>query len=340
MRIIVDAMGGDNAPLAIVEGALDAAKDGNLNIVLVGDESKIGEIIASRGACPANVTVHHAAESVTMEDDPLGVLRTKKDSSMAVSLRMLQSGDGDAVVSAGNTGALLFAATHYVRTVHGVRRAPIATILPLPHPVLLLDSGANLGYHTDYDVQWAVMGSIYMKNAGGVENPRVALLNNGTEPTKGVPEVADAYKLLAARDDINFIGNVESRDIPAGVCDVLVTDGFTGNIVIKLMEGMGTFFKETMNDVFSQTVASRLGYLTVRGSLHRTLHSLSSECTGGAPILRLRKPVIKAHGNSNAAAAAAAIRQAAIFASSGAIEAVAAAAPSFTDVDVPAPAGV
>jgi len=326
MHIIVDAMGGDHAPEAIVRGAAAAAKDFDMDVTLVGDSAAVESVLA---ACPDRSRIRdivHTDEVITMEDDPLMALRKKKNASMPTALRMLKE-EGDAMVSAGSTGALIATASHYIRPIKGIRRAAIATVLPMPSPVLLMDSGANLGYNTEYDVQWAVMGSIYMKNVAGVEKPRVALLNNGTEPCKGVPEVVEAYKILSEREDIHFVGNLEARDIPFGKCDVLITDGFTGNVVIKLMEGMGSFMKQTLKEVYTSGVAQKLAYLPVKKPIKEKFSAMSGEKVGGAPILGLNRPVIKAHGNSKEEAFYYALRQAKLFAETGVIEEIRASLP-------------
>lgn len=325
MNIAVDAMGGDNAPLEVVKGAINAALEyKDLNITLVGDEAKIRDISREIGvAIPNNVEILHSSSEVTMEDDPMIVMKEKKDSSMAMGLKLLKEDGVDAFISAGNTGALHTASTLIVRKMKGVRRSAIAAILPFDPPVLLLDSGANPVVTADLLLQWAIIGSAYMKNVFGVENPRVGLLNNGTEEHKGTPVACEAFSLLKKSKVINFVGNIESKEIPNSPCDVLVTDGFTGNIALKLIEGMGKFIGKSLNDIFRSNVFTKLSYLiTFKEEISKFRTKLDASEYGGAPLLGLSKPVIKAHGSSKAKEIKNAIRQAIEYTNSNIIEEV------------------
>ena len=325
MNIAVDAMGGDNAPLEVVKGAINAALEyKDLNITLVGDEAKIRDISREIGVViPNNVEILHSSSVVTMEDDPMIVMKEKKDSSMAMGLKLLKEDGVDAFISAGNTGALHTASTLIVRKIKGVRRSAIAAILPFDPPVLLLDSGANPVVTADLLLQWAIIGSAYMKNVFGVENPRVGLLNNGTEEHKGTPVACEAFSLLKKSKVINFVGNIESKEIPNSPCDVLVTDGFTGNIALKLIEGMGKFIGKSLNDIFRSNVFTKLSYLiTFKEEISKFRTKLDASEYGGAPLLGLSKPVIKAHGSSKAKEIKNAIRQAIEYTNSNIIEEV------------------
>ena len=325
MNIAVDAMGGDNAPLEVVKGAINAALEyKDLNITLVGDEAKIRDISREIGVViPNNVEILHSSSVVTMEDDPMIVMKEKKDSSMAMGLKLLKEDGVDAFISAGNTGALHTASTLIVRKMKGVRRSAIAAILPFDPPVLLLDSGANPVVTADLLLQWAIIGSAYMKNVFGVENPRVGLLNNGTEEHKGTPVACEAFSLLKKSKVINFVGNIESKEIPNSPCDVLVTDGFTGNITLKLIEGMGKFIGKSLNDIFRSNVFTKLSYLiTFKEEISKFRTKLDASEYGGAPLLGLSKPVIKAHGSSKAKEIKNAIRQAIEYTNSNIIKEV------------------
>jgi glycerol-3-phosphate acyltransferase PlsX len=318
-------MGGDNAPLEVVKGAINAALEyKDLNITLVGDEAKIRDISREIGVViPNNVEILHSSSEVTMEDDPMIVMKEKKDSSMAMGLKLLKEDGVDAFISAGNTGALHTASTLIVRKMKGVRRSAIAAILPFDPPVLLLDSGANPVVTADLLLQWAIIGSAYMKNVFGVENPRVGLLNNGTEEHKGTPVACEAFSLLKKSKVINFVGNIESKEIPNSPCDVLVTDGFTGNIALKLIEGMGKFIGKSLNDIFRSNVFTKLSYLiTFKEEISKFRTKLDASEYGGAPLLGLSKPVIKAHGSSKAKEIKNAIRQAIEYTNSNIIEEV------------------
>ena len=323
MRIIVDIMGGDNAPRETMLGVLAAAeeyKDRGVEYTLVGDEAAMREIAAEAGKDLSAFEIVATEEVITMEDDPVCVMRAKKDSSMSTGLRLLSEGHGDAFVSTGNTGALFTGATLIVRKIKGVNRPAIATVLPMTPPVLLLDSGANIVVTPEQLLQFAVMGGEYMKKLYGVENPRVGLLNNGSEETKGTELELETHKLFKDSKEINFVGNIEGNRLPQNACDVLVTDGFTGNVLLKTMEGMGKLMKSTLTDLFKKNVGTMFAYLFVKKNLASVKKNFDSSEHGGAPILGVSAPVIKAHGSSNAKAFKNAIRQAAAYAKTGMIE--------------------
>ncbi len=300
MNIAIDAMGGDNAPYEIVKGTYDAALlRPNIKMTLLGDSEAINECLENK-ELPSNLSVIHTNSFVTMEDDPMIVMKDKKDSSMAVGLNMLKNGEFDGFVSAGSTGALHAASSLIVRRIKGIRRSAIATIIPFENPILMLDSGANPTITADILNQWAILGSVYMNKMLNIENVRVGLLNNGTEEHKGTPEVQEAYHLLKNNDKINFVGNVESKELPNNPCDVLITDGFTGNITLKLLEGMAKFFFGSLKKVFTKNAKTKISYLLTKKELKSLKSSFDSSKYGGAPLLGLAKPVIKAHGSSNA----------------------------------------
>jgi glycerol-3-phosphate acyltransferase PlsX len=317
-------MGGDNAPREMVLGVLDAAaeySEQGVEYTLVGDEAAIRAIVEEVGADISNFTIVPTEQVITMEDDPVCVMRAKKDSSMSTALRMLADGEGDAVVSTGNTGALFTGAMLIVRKIKHIQRAGIATILPLQNPVLLMDTGANVEVTEENLEQFASLGSAYMKTLYGLESPRVGLLNNGTEDCKGTSLQVSAYSRLKAMQNINFIGNVEGSALPFGVCDVLVTDGFTGNILVKTIEGMGKLLMSEIKDVFYGTGwKGKLAGALVKKPMYDMKKRFDANEIGGAPILGVSKPVIKAHGSSNAKAFKNAIGQAIAYASSTTID--------------------
>ena len=327
MKIILDAMSGDHAPLEILRGAYAAkAEYPEIEIALVGDRETILSVAASNGIDLSRMEICSAATVISMEDAPLSVIHDKKDSSMGVGLKMLSQGEGDAFVSAGNTGALLAGASLIVRRLKGVSRPGIGAILPLANPVLLLDSGANITVTEENLEMFAIMGSVYMKKIYGIERPRVGQINNGSEPTKGLPLQIAAYERLSANKEINFVGNIEGKDIPFGACDVLVADGFVGNVILKLTEGMGKMMLQTMKDLFYANALTMLSASLMKTRINDLKHRYDSSEHGGAPILGVRKPVIKAHGGSDAKAIKNAIFQAVGFVKddiNGEIEAVA-----------------
>ena len=324
MNIAVDAMGGDNAPFEVVKGVYDASlENSEIQITLIGDENKINSCFEQlKVSKPENVTIVHTEVFVTMEDDPMVVMREKNDSSMAVGLKMLKEGSVDAFVSAGSTGALHVASSLIVRKIKGVRRSAIATVMPFGNGTLLLDAGANPTVTADLLSQWAYIGSVYMERVFGIEKPRVGLLNNGTEECKGTPVAQEAYALLKSRQDINFIGNVESKEIPNSPCDVLVTDGFTGNITLKFAEGLGGFIFSKLKTIFKTNAKTKLSYLLVKNQLKGIKTTFDASSYGGAPLLGLSKPVIKAHGSCKAENIACAIEQAISYSNSNIISRV------------------
>ena len=313
MKIIIDVMSGDNAPLELLKGAILAAEEYRTEIAVVGDSAVIEEVALANGLSLDGIEVVHASDVLDMNDKPLAVIREKPDSSMSVALRMLERGEGDALVSAGNTGALLAGATLLVRRIKGIRRAAIATVLPFPKPILLMDAGANLTVTPSDLEQFAYMGAFYMEKLHGIRAPRIGLVNNGTEEAKGLPLQVETFARLSENPDLNFVGNIEGKEIPFSPCDVLLCDGFTGNIILKYTEGMGKFLLSTLKELFTSSTASKLSYLAMKGQLKGLKKRFDASEYGGAPLLGISRPVIKAHGSSDAKAVKNAVLQAIAF---------------------------
>ena len=318
MRIILDAMGGDLAPNAPVMGAIQAAKDFGVEITLVGRGEAILEVLRQNGleTLPQGVEVANADDVVDMHDDPARVIRQKPNSSMVLGLKMLSDSQGDAFVSAGSTGALLTGATLLVKRVKGIRRAAMSPAIPNKKggKTLIVDCGANAECTPEFLLQFGLVGSLYAKKSLGVENPRVGLLNIGTEDTKGTPLQKQALALLTEADQqglLNFVGNVEARDVPLGEVDVVVCDGFSGNVLLKSIEGTAMFMGSLMkHKIFKRNIFSMLGYLLCKPGVNEVMSMLDYQSIGGTPFLGIRKPVIKAHGSSSALAFRNAVYQA------------------------------
>lgn len=336
MKIIVDAMGGDHAPDAAVMGAIAGSKEFGVDITLVGQGDAILKTLEKHklSELPSGVEISHASEIIEMCDDPTTVLRQKKDSSMVVGLNLLKAGEGDAFISAGNTGALLGGATLLVKRISGIRRAALAPVVPSSDGhTLLLDAGANAVCTPEYLLQFAFMGSVYAKNILGREVPRIGLVNIGTEESKGTELQLQTFPLLKQAHDqgkINFIGNVESRDAMLGVADVLVTDGWTGNILLKTMEGVGIFVGQELKSMFYESGKTKVAGLLMKQQMAEFKKKMSSSSVGGTALLGIQKPVIKAHGSSSALAFTNAVRQARDFTQSGFTDIVAAEAKNMT----------
>ncbi|MBQ3011215.1 MAG: phosphate acyltransferase PlsX [Oscillospiraceae bacterium] len=324
MKIIVDAMGGDNAPHEIVKGAVEAHKQFGYEIVLVGKEDAVKECLKNEGALElSGITVKHAGDVIDMNDEPTAAIRRKKDSSMVVALNMLQSGEGDAVVSAGSTGALLTGATLLVRRINGIRRACLAPCVPnIDKGFVLIDAGANAECVSDQLVEFAYMGSLYSERVLGVSNPRVGLLNNGAEEHKGTPMHQETYQLLTKAKGINFVGNVEGSGVQFGDVDVVVSDGFSGNILLKSMEGTAKLVMKLLKEAMYSSLKNKLAALMIKKDLAVMKDRMDPNRVGGTALLGVSKPVIKAHGSSTAPAIVNAIKQAATFTESGFIKAL------------------
>jgi len=317
MKIILDAMGGDLAPEAPVLGAIEAAKLYNTEITLVGRGAEILEVLKKHGieTLPAGLEIAHADDVVDMHDDPAKLIHRRKNSSMVIGLKMLADGQGDAFVSAGSTGALLTGATLLVKRVKGIRRAAMAPAMPTKagHKVVICDCGANAECTPEFLLQFGLVGSAYARNTFGMENPRVGLLNIGTEDSKGGQLQQAAYALLKQAGEqglINFTGNVEARAVPMGDVDVVVCDGFSGNVLIKSIEGTAMFMGSLMKKMFKKNIFSKLGYLLCKSGVTELVKMLDYREIGGTQFLGIKKPVIKAHGSSDALAFRNAVGQA------------------------------
>lgn len=315
-RILVDMMGGDRSPSETVRGVCMAAEEFDAEYILLGDRERLLSAAQKQNLSLDRFCVIHTQTVLTMEDEAMAVMREKADSSMSLGLHMLAEGKGDAFVSTGNTGALFTGANLIVRKIKGVRRPAIAAMLPMQPPVLLLDSGANVEVTADYLEQFAVMGTQYMRDVMGVECPRVGLLNNGSEEKKGTELQREAYRILKNNPVVHFVGNVEGNRVMNNVCDVLVTDGFSGNILLKTMEGMGNLMLRTLKELFSANAKTAVAYGLVKNNLKTVKTNFDAGEFGGAPILGISRPVIKAHGSSDAKAFKNAIRRALVFSES------------------------
>ena len=314
MKIIVDAMGGDNAPGEIVKGALAAHGKNGIEIALVGREEDIRSAADAAGGLKEGVQVVNAREVIEICDDPATAFKHKKDSSITVGLTMLKNGEGDAFVSAGSTGALLSAGTLLVKRVRGIRRAAMAPVIPTAGGrAVLIDCGANAECSVEYLMQFAYLGSFYATRVLGLKSPRVGLLNIGAEDTKGDQLRRDTYAALKEAGEaghLNFIGNIEAKDAIKGGCDVIVADGFSGNVMLKTIEGVGSFLGRELKGMFLKSLKTKVAALLVKDGLKAFKDRLNPDTIGGTPFLGLTKPVIKAHGSSGALAIENAVSQA------------------------------
>ncbi|NLT13017.1 MAG: phosphate acyltransferase PlsX [Clostridiales bacterium] len=323
MKIIVDAMGGDNAPIEIVKGAIAACEEYKVEIILTGRGEEILRTLEKMGRkeLPKGIEIANANEIITMEDDPVTAVREKKDSSMIVGLAMLRDGLGDAMVSAGSTGALLSGSTLYIKRIRGIRRAALAPVLPLNEKgVVLIDCGANAECTPEYLLQFAYMGTFYARRVLEIEMPRVGLLNIGTERIKGTDLQIGAYNLLeeASKDgSISFVGNVESKGVMNNECDVIVSDGYTGNILLKSIEGTASYLMREIKNVFLINTSTKLAAILVKKHFLELKNRMNADKIGGTALLGIAKPVVKAHGSSNADALKSAVFQAICAAKAG-----------------------
>ncbi len=328
MKIIVDAMGGDNAPRSNVEGALEAVRELGLEVALVGRGDEILAVLREMGMNepPPGLEIVHTAEVVEMEDNPATAFKEKKDSSLTVGLTLVKEGKGDAFVSAGSTGALLSAATLITKRIRGIRRAALAPKLPIPGGAILIDAGATAECTPEYLLQFAFMGSYYAEHILGKPEPRVGLLNIGAEESKGTDLQRESYALLKAADKewrIHFVGNIEAREAVLGGVDVIVCDGYSGNIFLKTLEGTALLMAGEMKKMFKKNPVSKVAAVLVSGGLRDIKKMLDSREIGGTALLGISRPVIKAHGSSDGYAIKNAIAQAQKFAASGIVENIA-----------------
>ncbi len=302
IHVAVDAMGGDNAPEEIVKGAVSAVKEHNeLKVSLAGKRDKIEEALKGEDFPGDRIELVNASEVIEMAESPVAAIRKKKDSSMVVGLNMIKSGEADAFVSAGSTGALLVGGQLIAGRIRGVKRAPLAPLIPTMKGVsLLIDCGANVDARAEHLVQFARMGSIYMEHVMGKKRPRVAIVNIGAEEEKGNALVKETFPLLKDAKDINFIGSIEARDIPEGGADVIVCEAFVGNVILKFYEGAAHMFMSTLKKGLTGSVRAKLGAALALPSLKKTLKDFDTKKYGGAPMLGLNGLVVKTHGSSKA----------------------------------------
>ncbi len=302
MKIIVDAFGGDNAPLAPIQGAVEAHAEYGVDIILTGDEAIIKKVAAENHLSLDGITIVHAPDVFTNDDQPSAIRsKAKANTSMAVGLNLLKNGEGDGFVSAGNSGALGAGAMFLVKRIKGIQRVAFAPVMPNSKSYfMLIDSGVNIDVRPKALQQFAMMGSIYMNKVMGYENPRVGLANVGTEEHKGDPLRQETYLLLKDTPSINFIGNVEGRDIPLDGADVVVCDGFTGNMILKTYEGVAMALMKKIKGVFMKNMKTKLAALVVRNDMKELKKSMDYDEVGGAPVLGCAKPVFKAHGSAKA----------------------------------------
>lgn len=310
MKIIVDAFGGDNAPLEVIKGSAMAVEQLGVEIILTGDENKIKAAAAENNISLDGISIMHTESVIDIHEEPTSIIKERSDCSMAIGLKALADGEGDAFVSAGSTGALVVGATFIAKRIKGIKRAALAPVMPTDKGyMMLVDAGANVDCRPEMLVQFGIMGSCYMQRVLGVKSPKVGLINVGAEDTKGREMDIETYKMLKEAP-VNFYGNLEARDIPLGECEVVVSDGFTGNVALKLYEGMGSYFSHTLKDMLMGSFGGKLAALLIMKKIKAFKKKMDYSETGGAVLMGISKPVIKAHGSSNAKAFYNAIRQA------------------------------
>ena len=321
MRIVIDAFGGDNAPLEIVKGASAASLEYSVEITLTGDKGAIEKVISENSLTfYGDLKIIDTKDVISMHDDPTSILKEHADSSMGLAFKELRDGNAEAFVSAGSTGAIIVGGTLIIKRIKGVKRPALGGMIPSPDgSYMLLDMGANAECRPEMLLQFGVMASVYLKYVEKRDNPTIGLLNIGTEETKGDELHKEAYKLLE-KSDLNFIGNIESREMPKGVCDAVITDGFTGNIALKLIEGTTITLFKLIKRIFYKSLQNKLAALVLKKDLTSLKRLMDSNEVGGTPLLGVSKPVIKAHGSSNAKAIKNAVGQAIRFIESNAIE--------------------
>ncbi|MGQ9598280.1 MAG: phosphate acyltransferase PlsX [Anaerolineae bacterium] len=324
MRIVVDAMGGDRAPAVVVDGVVQAARDLDLEIVLVGQRDAVQAELDRHDVAGLSVTIVHASEVIEMHEHPAAAVKAKKDSSMVVGMDLIKQHEADAFFTAGNSGGALAAALFRLGRIRGIQRPALSTIFPSQTShgyCFLLDIGANTDCKPEYLLQFALMGSVYTERVLGIPNPRVAILSNGEEEGKGNQLVQDTVPLLKA-STLNFVGNAEGKDIPWGLADVIVTDGFTGNVVIKLAEGVSKFLVDVLRQEITSRTLSKIGALLARPAFDEIKRRLDYREYGGAPLLGVDGVVIVGHGRSDALAIRNGIRVAARTAENKVLEAI------------------
>lgn len=323
MRVVVDAYGGDNAPLEIIKGAAAASNEYGVDITLTGNQTEIEKIISENAlSFKGELKIVHTEDVISMHDDPTSLLKAHSESSMALAFKELVENRADAFVSAGSTGAVVVGGTLIVKRIKGIKRPALAGLIPSPDGhYMLMDMGANAECRPEMLEQFGIMASAYLSRVEGIENPKIGLLNIGTEDTKGAELQKQAYALLK-QAPINFVGNIESREMPKGVCDAVITDGFTGNIALKLIEGTAVTFFKMVKGVMYKNIFNKLAALVLKKDLYSLKGMMDSSEVGGAPLLGVRKTVIKAHGSSDAKAIKNAVRQAISFTENGVIDTI------------------
>ena len=313
MKILIDVMGGDNAPQVPIEAAVKAANELGVNMVLVGDTDIINKELEKYSYPEDKISIAHAPDVISNHEEPAKAVRQKKTASVVVAANMLKNGEGDAMLSMGSTGALLTAGLLIVGRIKGILRPALATTLPtVQGPKLLVDAGANTNCRPANLVQFGIMGDAYMKKLHNINNPKVGLISNGEEEGKGDDLTKKSYGIMKDAP-FNFIGNIEGRDIMEGNADVMVCDGFVGNVVLKTVEGMGHVISNRIKDIFKKSIITKIGAVFVMGGLKEFKKSMDYREYGGAPLLGCKKLVLKGHGSSDTKAAFAAIKQAKIF---------------------------
>ncbi|MGD2206884.1 MAG: phosphate acyltransferase PlsX [Anaerolineae bacterium] len=313
MKIVVDAMGGDHAPEMVVEGVVQAARELDLQLILVGQQTAIQAELKKHNTAGLNLTLQHASEVIEMDEHPAAAVKSKKDSSMVVGMELVKRREADAFYTAGNSGGALAAALFRLGRIRGIKRPALSTIFPSKTPqgfCFLLDIGANTDCKPEYLLQFAIMGSVYAERVLGVLNPRVAIVSNGEEEGKGNYLVQETVPMLKA-SSLNFVGNAEGKDIPWGIADVIVTDGFTGNVVIKLSEGVARYLLDMLKEEITSRSVSKVGALLAKPAFDAVRRSLDYREYGGAPLLGVDGVVLVGHGRSDARAITNGIRMAA-----------------------------
>ena len=325
MRVVVDAFGGDNAPLEIIKGAAIASKEFGVDITLTGKKEEIENIIKENGFdFNGELIIVNADDVISMHDEPTSLLKAHRESSMAIAFKELGEDRADAFVSAGSTGAIVVGGTLLIKRIKGVKRPALAGMIPSPNGhYMLMDMGANAECRPEMLQQFGIMASVYLNKVENIENPKIGLLNIGVEVTKGTELQQEAYKLLSEAP-INFVGNIESREMPKGECDAVIADGFTGNIALKLIEGTASTLFKLIKGALYKNLFNILAALVIKKDLYSLKSMMDSSEVGGAPLLGVRKPVIKAHGSSDAKAIKNAIRQAITFTENGVIDTISA----------------
>lgn len=311
IKVVVDAMGGDNAPEAPVKGAVEALNEvSNMGIILVGRTDDIQKELKKYKYNKKRLRIAQADDVIGFDEPPVKAIRQKKNSSIVVGMNLVKHGDADAFVSAGSTGAILVGGQFVVGRIKGIERSPLAPLIPTANgPALLIDCGANVDARASHLVQFAKMGSIYMEHVAGVKNPRVAIVNIGAEEEKGNMLVKETYPLLKECTDINFTGSIEARDIPKGAADVIVCEAFVGNVILKLYEGLSKTLLDKIKEGLMSSLKSKIGALLIKPALKKTLKQFDTSEQGGAPLLGLNGLVVKAHGSSSSLEIKHAIKQ-------------------------------